>query len=72
MTHLFYINQAKINQIVTIRSYDGMKRSYDKRVLTSGNTFSQLRITCSYDYSYLLPLHFAEPYSLISYEEVGV
>lgn len=72
MTHLFYISQSKINQIVTKRSYDGMKRSYDKRVLTSGNTFSQLRFTCSYDYSYLLPLHYAEQNSLISYEEVGV
>ncbi len=68
MTHLFYISQSKINQIVTKRSYDGMKRSYDKRVLTSGNTFSQLRIAYSCDYSYLLPLH----YALISYEEVGV
>ena len=68
MTHLFYISQSKINQIVTIRSYDGMKRSYDKRVLTFGNTFSQLRIAYSCDYSYLLPLH----YALISYEEVGV
>ena len=68
MTHLLYSNQSKINQIVTKRSYDGMKRTYDKRILTSGNTFSQLRITCSYDYSYLLPLH----YALISYEEVGV
>ena len=68
MTHLFYISQLKINQIVTKRSYDGMKRSYNKRVLTSGNTFSQLRIAYSCDYSYLLPLH----YALISYEEVGV
>ena len=60
MTHLFYISQLKTNQIVTKRSYDGMKRSYDKRVLTFGNTFSQLRIAYSYDYSYLLPLHFAD------------
>ena len=68
MTHLFYISQAKNNQIVMKRTYDGMKRTYDKRVLTSGNTFSQLRIAYSCDYSYLLPLH----YALISYEEVGV
>ena len=53
---------------MTKRSYDGMKRTYDKLVLTSGNTFSQLRIAYSCDYSYLLPLH----YALISYEEVGV